>query len=87
MSMTIISVIKMEVTGKLRNLQLPTFSGQIHEWLLNKDLFIASVQNNGNLSQVQNLQNFKLSCKSGCAYRLSIPTDDSNYKIAWDLLP
>ncbi|GFQ81674.1 retrovirus-related Pol polyprotein from transposon 17.6, partial [Trichonephila clavata] len=50
-------------TVKLPKLTLPTFSGNLHDWITFKDLFKASVHNNSNLSNAQKLQYLKSSLK------------------------
>ncbi|GFQ72984.1 retrovirus-related Pol polyprotein from transposon 17.6 [Trichonephila clavata] len=74
-------------TVKLPKLTLPTFSGNLHDWITFKDLFKASVHNNSNLSNAQKLQYLKSSLK-GDAFRIiqSIAISDSNYLTAWELL-
>lgn len=46
----------------LQKLSLPSFIGQIHEWLNFKDLFIISIPENANLSLFLMLKYLKLSC-------------------------
>ena len=72
---------------KLPKLNLPTFSGNLEEWLSFFDLFQASVHQNSILSACQKLQYLKSACK-GDALKIiqSIPISDSNYEIALDLL-
>ncbi|GBM25063.1 hypothetical protein AVEN_135839-1 [Araneus ventricosus] len=72
---------------KLPKLSLPTFTGNINEWITFKDLFNAAVNNNSSLSDSQRLTYLKLSLKYE-AFKIiqSIPVSDSNYKIAWNLL-
>ncbi|GBM81419.1 hypothetical protein AVEN_64046-1 [Araneus ventricosus] len=72
---------------KLPKLSLPTFTGNINEWITFKDLFNAAVNNNSSLSDSQRLTYLKLSLKYE-AFKIiqSIPVSDSNYKITWNLL-
>lgn len=72
---------------RLPKLSLPTFSGNITEWIAFKDLFNACVKSNTSLSNAQKLQYLKVSLK-GEAYRIvqSIQISDDNFKIAWDLV-
>ncbi|KFM75231.1 hypothetical protein X975_13019, partial [Stegodyphus mimosarum] len=72
---------------KLPKITLPTFSGNLHEWLSFKDIFLASVDSNPNLTDAVKLQYLK-SALRGDAYRIvqSISIVDSNYKLAFSLL-
>ncbi|KFM77970.1 hypothetical protein X975_07621, partial [Stegodyphus mimosarum] len=65
---------------RLPKLNLPTFSGYIHDWLSFRDLFVASIHNNNKLSESQKLSYLKVSLH-GEASRIvqSIPLCDSNY--------
>lgn len=72
---------------KLPKLNLPSFSGNIQDWLSFKDLFRASVHNNANLSDAQKLQYLKSSLKADAARIVqSIAISDGNYETAWALL-
>ncbi|XP_067129093.1 uncharacterized protein [Centruroides vittatus] len=72
---------------RLPKLSLPTFSGNVEDWLSFHDLFKASVDNNSNLSNCQKLQYLKSSCR-GYALKIiqSLPILDSNYETAMELL-
>ncbi|KFM71372.1 hypothetical protein X975_16590, partial [Stegodyphus mimosarum] len=72
---------------KLPKLSLPTFTGNVYEWITFNDLFKAAVHNNDNLSKGQKLQ-YLLSALKGDALRVvkSIPVSDQNYEVAWSLL-
>ncbi|XP_023218533.1 uncharacterized protein LOC111620766 [Centruroides sculpturatus] len=72
---------------RLPKLSLPTFSGNVEDWLSFQDLFKASVDNNCNLSNCQKLQYLKSSCR-GYALKIiqSLPILDSNYETAMELL-
>ena len=72
---------------KLPKLQLPTFTGNLYEWLSFHDLFIASVHSNNKLSGAQKLQYLKTSLKGEPAQLLqAMQITDRNYKEAWDIL-
>ncbi|GFU95614.1 DUF1758 domain-containing protein [Trichonephila clavipes] len=77
--------ISLEVV-KLPKSTLPTFSGNLHDWITFKDLFKASVHNNSNLSNAQKLH-LKSSLKDD-AFRIiqSIAISDRNYLTVWELL-
>ncbi|GFY76702.1 uncharacterized protein TNIN_70181, partial [Trichonephila inaurata madagascariensis] len=72
---------------RLPKITLPTFSGNLHEWLSFKDIFEASVDSNPYLTDVVKLQYLK-SALRGDALRIiqSISIVDSNYKLAFSLL-
>lgn len=76
-----------ENSVKLPKITLPTFSGNLHEWLSFKDIFKASIHENPNLSNAIKLQYLKSALK-GDAYRIiqTISIVDSNYELAWSLL-
>lgn len=76
-----------ETNIKLPKINLPSFSGNLHEWLSFKDIFKASIHQNKNLSDAMKLQYLKSSLK-GDAFRIvqSISIVDSNYELAWSLL-
>lgn len=78
--MTIPSASKTEVNEvKLPKLSLPSFNGQINEWLSYNNLFIVSIQNNGNLSLGQKIPYLTLLCKED-AIRVIRSTEDASYK-------
>ncbi|XP_054706701.1 uncharacterized protein LOC129216512 [Uloborus diversus] len=76
-----------ETNVKLPKMNLPLFSGNLHEWLSFKDIFLASIHQNKNLSDAMKLQYLKSSLK-GDAFRIvqSISIVDSNYAVALSLL-
>lgn len=72
---------------KLPKLSLPSFNGDINEWLSFKDLFNASMHENANLSPAEKLQYLKLSWYVDALKIVkSITFEISKYKIAWELL-
>lgn len=74
-------------TVRLPKISLPIFSGSLHEWLSFKDIFIATIHQNNELSGSMKLQYLKSSLK-GDALRIiqSISVVDANYDLAWSLL-
>ena len=74
-------------TMRLPKLNLPTFSGNIHEWLSFKDIFRSSIHKNSALSASQKLSYLKPSLQAEPLRIIqSIPISDANYDIAWSLL-
>lgn len=72
---------------RLPKLNLPSFNGNIQEWLSFRDLFRASIHNNSTLSDSQKLSYLKLSLQGDAAKVIqSISINDINYNIAWSLL-
>ncbi|KMQ83686.1 hypothetical protein RF55_19346, partial [Lasius niger] len=72
---------------KLPRIELPTFTGNLIDWIPYHDLFQATVHNNSTLSDAQKLQYLKSSLKGEASTLLhAIPIADSNYAKAWDLL-
>ncbi|GBM82334.1 hypothetical protein AVEN_54768-1 [Araneus ventricosus] len=72
---------------KLPKLSLPSFNGNIQDWLSFNELFKASVHNNENLTRSMKLQYLK-GLLTGDASRViqSITISDANYLTAWTLL-
>src|SRR5713101_4693825 len=80
-----------EVQGRpevrLPTLELPTFSGQIEDWLSFQDLFKASVHNNSRLTNAQKLKYLKASTKGDAARMIkNLAITDANYEIAQGIL-
>src|SRR5713101_8123159 len=72
---------------RLPTLELPTFSGQIEDWLSFQDLFKASVHNNSRLTNAQKLQYLKASTKGDAARMIkNLAITDANYEIAQGIL-
>lgn len=71
----------------LPKLNLPSYSGNVTEWISFCDLFTASIHDNKNLSDAQKLQYLKLSLKGDAAFLIqSIQISDNNYQKAWEIL-
>jgi len=72
---------------KLPKLELPTFNGDLCDWMHFRDMFTASVHNNTRLSDAQKLTYLRSSL-SGDASRMlkSISSTNANYTIAWQML-
>ncbi|GBM05052.1 hypothetical protein AVEN_60237-1 [Araneus ventricosus] len=72
---------------KLPKLSLPSFNGNIQDWLSFSDLFKASVHKNENLTRSMKLQYLK-GLLTGDVSRViqSITISDANYLTAWTLL-
>ena len=86
-SESVISSANIENNLKLPKFSLPSFSGNMHDWLSFRDIFKASIHDNSNLSGAVKLQYLKSSLK-GDAHRIiqSISIVDGNYDLAWSLL-
>jgi Protein of unknown function (DUF1759). len=75
------------VEVRLPKLELPTFDGNLDEWLSFRDLFMAAVHDNAGLTGAQKLQYLKASVKGTAALLLqSVSITNDNYEQAWDLL-
>ena len=75
------------VEVRLPKLELPTFDGNLDEWLSFRDLFVAAVHDNSGLTGAQKLQYLKASVKGDAALLLqSVSITNDNYEQAWDLL-
>ncbi|GBN30439.1 hypothetical protein AVEN_268590-1, partial [Araneus ventricosus] len=72
---------------KLPTLSVPTFNGKIENWIMFKDMFVASVIENKSISNSMKLQYLKASCRDEALRVIqSIPISDANFVIAWKLL-
>ncbi len=72
---------------RLPQLELPTFSGQIEDWISFHDLFTAAVHNNSKLTNAQKLQYLKTSTKGEAARIIkNLSITDANYEVAQGLL-
>ncbi|XP_045462033.1 uncharacterized protein LOC123672092 [Harmonia axyridis] len=72
---------------KLPTIKLPTFNGSIENWLEFKDAFIALVQDNDNLADIQKFYYLKSSLEHEPAQLISsVQVCASNYPVAWSLL-
>ena len=75
------------VEVRLPKLELPTFNGNLNEWLSFRDLFMAAVHDNAGLTGAQKLQYLKASVRGDAALLLqSVSITNDNYEQAWDLL-
>ncbi|CAG7721424.1 unnamed protein product [Allacma fusca] len=71
----------------LPKLSIPTYSGEVHEWLGFSDMFTTMVHNNQTLQDVNRFQYLKLALRGDAARHLnSIPVTNANYQKAWDML-
>ncbi|CAG7690130.1 unnamed protein product, partial [Allacma fusca] len=72
---------------KLPQLSLPTFSGNLEEWLTCKDRFNQAVHNRTDLCGAQK-QQYLQSVLQGAAHDVikAIPVQDTNYQVAYDRL-
>ena len=72
---------------RLPRVDLPSFTGDLKEWMSFKDLFQSAVDKNSSITDAQKLT-YLQSCLSGEGSRLlaSIDCTNANYKIARDLL-
>lgn len=72
---------------KLPTIALPTFSGNIDDYLPFLELFNALIHNNATLSDVQKLYYLKTSLKGDASFTLqSLPLTSQNYEVAKKLL-
>ncbi|GBN34047.1 hypothetical protein AVEN_176281-1 [Araneus ventricosus] len=72
---------------KLPTLSVPTFNGKIENWIMFKDMFVASVIENKSISNSIKLQYLKASCRDEALRVIqSISISDANFDIAWKLL-
>ena len=84
---SITSESKLNDNIRLPRLNLPSFSGNVQDWLSYRDLFKASIHNSEILSNSEKLSYLKLSLQGEAAKIIqSIPITDANYQIAWELL-
>ncbi|XP_013146508.1 PREDICTED: uncharacterized protein LOC106109495 [Papilio polytes] len=68
-------------------MEIPTFSGNYHQWLSFKDLFTETIHTNGSLSNAQKMQFLKGKLRGEAeklVQHLRISSD--NYHICWDIL-
>ncbi|GBO42723.1 hypothetical protein AVEN_211318-1 [Araneus ventricosus] len=72
---------------KLPTLSVPTFNGKIENWIMFKDMFVASVIENKSISNSMKLQYLKASCRDEALRVIqSISISDANFDIAWKFL-
>ncbi|GBO31400.1 hypothetical protein AVEN_65524-1 [Araneus ventricosus] len=72
---------------KLPTLSVQTFNGKIENWIMFKDMFVASVIENKSISNSMKLQYLKASCRDEALRVIqSISISDANFDIAWKLL-
>ncbi|XP_055688575.1 uncharacterized protein LOC129793053 [Lutzomyia longipalpis] len=72
---------------RLPQIELPKFSGKYSEWVPFKDRFRACIANLPNLSKVQKLEYLKSSLSGDAASTIGyLPTTESNFDVAWELL-
>ncbi|VVC30476.1 Peptidase aspartic, putative,Aspartic peptidase domain,Protein of unknown function DUF1759,Zinc finger [Cinara cedri] len=66
---------------------LPTFHGNIYEWISFRDRFVETVDRRTTLSDIEKLY-YLVGCCEGVALETiqSIPVSDQNYKLAWSTL-
>ncbi|CAG7830796.1 unnamed protein product [Allacma fusca] len=71
---------------RLPTMDLPTFTGNLQDWMSFRDLFTATIGNNNALAAAQKLQYLK-SCLRGDAARIvqSMQVTAENYAVAWDM--
>lgn len=75
------------VEVRLPKLELPTFDGNLEEWLSFRDLYVAAVHDNTGLTGAQKLQYLKASVKGDAAILLqAVSITNDNYEQAWELL-
>ncbi|XP_055590026.1 uncharacterized protein LOC129742190 [Uranotaenia lowii] len=72
---------------KLPEIRLPSFSGNLSEWVSFRDSFRSLIHNNGQLAPMEKFTYLKSSL-SGEALKevLSIELSDVNYAVAWEIL-
>lgn len=78
---------KRKICVKLPDIKLPTFCGKNEDWLMYRDLFIALIHENEDLSDVQKLQYLRgtLSDKALNVIK-QIQISGENYELAWKRL-
>ena len=75
------------VEVKLPQLKLPTFCGDVNEWISFRDLFTTTIHTNASLSNAQKFTYLQSSLEGPAAKLIkSFSITDSNYEIAWDLI-
>lgn len=68
-------------------MEIPTFTGNYHQWVSFKDLFVETVHNNPSISRAQKMQFLKSKIKGDAEkliQHLNISSD--NYQVCWDIL-
>ncbi|UYV61853.1 hypothetical protein LAZ67_1006857 [Cordylochernes scorpioides] len=76
-----------ETNLELPKFQLPTFSGDISDWLSFKEIFIRSIDQNPTLGNFQKLQYLNSALKGNAARLIrAFNISDENYPIAWQTL-
>jgi Protein of unknown function (DUF1759). len=72
---------------KLPQLSIPTFSGQLQDWVTFKDTFLSLVGNSANIPDIQKFH-YLLSAIKGDARRViqHIPASEQGFGIAWAIL-
>jgi hypothetical protein len=72
---------------KLPPLQLPTFDGNLHEWISFKDIFNTIVIQNNKFGKSQKLTYLKLQLRGEAARQVqSLQITDANFDVAWSQL-
>jgi len=73
--------------ARLPEIPLPTFEGDIYEWITFRDRFITSVDRREHLSNIDKFY-YLVGCCKGAARDATrgIPVSDHNYKLAWSTL-
>lgn len=72
---------------KLPQLKLPTFSGEVDQWLNFYDVFNSVVHSNSDLPDIQKFQYLKTSLTGDAATLIhSLQISSDNYGVAWNLL-
>ncbi|KAJ8933002.1 hypothetical protein NQ318_003667, partial [Aromia moschata] len=72
---------------KLPSMTLPEFKGEYHKWLQFHDTFMALIDKNKNLSDIEKFYYLRGCLKGEAEHVLqALEASGENYKIAWDLL-
>ncbi|XP_008181823.1 uncharacterized protein LOC103309058 [Acyrthosiphon pisum] len=80
----IVQVIK---PARLPEIPLPTFEGDIYEWITFRDRFTTSVDRREHLSDIDKFYYLVGCCKGAARDAIrGIPVSDHNYKLAWSTL-
>lgn len=73
--------------ARLPEIPLPTFEGDIYEWITFRDRFTTSVDRRENLSDIDKFYYLVGCCKGAARDAIrGIPVSDHNYKLAWSTL-
>jgi len=73
--------------ARLPEIPLPTFEGDIYEWITFRDRFITSVDRREHLSNIDKFYYLVGCCKGAARDAIrGIPVSDHNYKLAWSTL-